>query len=347
MSKFQIDPVSQDLHKALRDKIDHKTKPLGALGLLEELALKIGLIQNTKSPQLNNPHILVFASDHGITAEGVSAFPSEVTFQMVMNFLSEGAAINVFCRQNNISIKVVDAGVHHDFDAHPNLYHAKIAKGTKNYLNEPAMSQAEYDLAVQKGGEIIEKISRQGCNIVGLGEMGIGNTASAGILMNQICQIPIEECIGRGAGLDDQQLEHKIAVCKKAISNYPDMHQDPAQLLMTFGGFEIAMMTGAMLKAAEKKMIILVDGFISSAAYLMACSISSAVENFSIFCHQSDEAGHAKMLQYLEVQPVLKLGMRLGEGTGAAVAYPIIKSAVTFLNEMASFESAGVSGKNE
>jgi len=345
MEKFQIVPVSKELLGSLRDKIDHKTKPLGSLGQLEDLALKIGLIQNTESPQLKNPHIVVFASDHGITAEGVSTYPCEVTYQMVMNFLNKGAAINVFCQQNDIAIKIVDAGVQCDLPPHDDLINAKIAKGTKSFLNESAMSLQECQQGIDKGADIVLSINQQGCNVIGFGEMGIGNTTSASILMSQICRYPISECIGRGTGLDDAQLGKKLSVCEKAISNHQGITDDPVGILSTFGGFEIAMICGAMLQAAEKRMVILVDGFISSAAFLVAYSIDQNVKDYAIFCHQSDESGHAKMLEYLKVKPILDLGMRLGEGTGAAMAYPIIQSAVQFLNEMASFESAGVSDK--
>jgi nicotinate-nucleotide--dimethylbenzimidazole phosphoribosyltransferase len=205
----------------------------------------------------------------------------------------------------------------------------------------------ECQLAVKKGGDIVSGIHRQGCNIIGFGEMGIGNTTSASILMSQICGYPAAECVGRGAGLDALQLEKKIRICEKAILNHSGNGRDPMGLLATFGGFEIAMICGAMHQAAEKKMAILVDGFISSASFLVAHAINENVKEYALFCHQSDESGHAKMLEFLQVQPILKLNMRLGEGTGAALAYPLVQSSVNFLNEMASFNSAGVSEKNE
>jgi len=329
----------------LQRKIDNKTKPLGSLGILEEIALQIGLVQNTLSPSLKNPTIIVFAGDHGIVDEGVSPFPKEVTMQMVMNFLQGGAAINVFCKQNDIKLLVADAGVDFDFEPSMPLIHAKIGKGTKNILKEPAMSGEECQKALSKGGEIIQKRS-VGCNIIGFGEMGIGNTSSASLLMSRICQLPIEKCVGRGTGLDDEGLKNKISILKKALDKHPNA-TTPCEILATFGGFEIVMMAGAMLKAAELGMIIMVDGFIATSALISAHQFNKQILKNCIFCHQSDEQGHKLMLEYLKVNTLINLGMRLGEGTGAALAYPIIKAAISFLNEMASFESAGVSGKDE
>lgn len=332
------------MKEALLTKINNKTKPPGSLGMLERIALQIGCIQDTLSPSLNNPTIVVFAGDHGIVKEGVSPFPQEVTYQMVFNFLQGGAGINVFTRQNNIAIKVVDAGVNFNFDPHPDLIHAKIDHGTKSYLNEPAMTTAQCNAAIEKGGVIVQEIFTAGCNVIGFGEMGIGNTSSAAIIMSLLCNLPLEECIGRGTGLNDAGLEKKKAILKQAIANH-SFDNTPFNVLTTFGGFEIAMMCGAMLKAAELKMIILIDGFIATAALLVAKGINKQVPDYCIFCHQSGEQGHALMLEHLKAAPLLHLGMRLGEGTGAAVAYPIIQAAVNFLNQMASFESAGVSNQ--
>jgi len=326
----------------LQNKINNKTKPLSSLGVLEEIALQIGKVQNTVSPELKNPTIVVFAGDHGITDEGVSPFPKEVTMQMVMNFLNGGAAINVFCKQNNIKLLVADAGVDFDFDPGLPLIHAKIGKGTKNILLQPAMTQNECKEAMRQGGVIVNQQYTEGCNIIGFGEMGIGNTSSAALLMSKFCKLPIEKCVGKGTGLDDDGLKRKTAILQKAIEKHGSI-SDPIEILSTFGGLEIAMMAGAMLKAAELGMIILVDGFITTSALIAACHLNKQILENCIFCHQSDEQGHKLMLKFLGVKPLLNLNMRLGEGTGAAVAYPLIKAAVTFLNEMASFESAGVS----
>ena len=328
----------------IKNKIDSKTKPLGSLGVLEDIAAQICLVQNSLTPTLTNPTLLVFAADHGIAKDGVSAYPAEVTPQMVLNFLNGGAAINVFCKQNNITLKVVDAGVNFDFEKSEKLIDSKIAKGTKSFLTENAMTAAELELCFTKANELIETVYKTNCNIIGFGEMGIGNTSSASMLMSALCNIPIEKCVGRGTGLDDMQLNRKIEILKKAQANH-QKPKDTNEALQFFGGFEITQICGAMLAAYEKNMIIMVDGFIATSAFLCANAINPKIKNNAIFCHQSDEQGHKKMLDFLKVKPILNLGMRLGEGTGCAVAYPIIQSAVNFMNEMASFESAGVSNK--
>ncbi len=328
--------------KALQEKINNKTKPLGALGQLETLALQIGSIQNTLNPKLSNPTILVFAADHGI--EGVSAYPSEVTAQMVLNFLQGGAAINAFCQQHDITLEIIDAGVNYDFQSQPQLIDAKIAKGTKNYLHEMAMTMAELNLCFEKSSEIVETVFQRGCNIIGFGEMGIANTSSASLIMSQLSGIALSLCVGRGTGLNDEQLQHKLELLTQAQNRHPNLTK-PKEILATFGGFEIAQICGAMLAAYQKNMLLMIDGFIASAAFLVAQHIEPKIQQNAIFCHLSDESGHKLLLDYLNAKPLLQLGMRLGEGTGCAVAYPIINSAVTFLNQMASFDSAGVSDK--
>jgi nicotinate-nucleotide--dimethylbenzimidazole phosphoribosyltransferase len=331
------------MKEALQHKIDFKTKPLGSLGKLESIAIKIGLIQESLSPELKNPTHIVFAGDHGLTEEGVSAYPKEVTFQMVMNFLGGGAAINVFCRQNGISLKVVDAGVDGDFPKEANLINAKIAKGTKNILKEPAMTAGLCKKALDKGREIVNVEFKNGCNTISFGEMGIGNTSSASLLMNKFSGLPIEECTGRGTGHNDDGLIKKIAVLKEASLKYNV--SGPEQILATYGGFEIAMMCGAMLQAKNNNMVIIVDGFITTSALLTAYHMDKTILDNCIFSHCSGEKGHKALLDYLGVEALVYLDMRLGEGTGAVVTYPLIKSAVLFLNEMASFESAGISNK--
>lgn len=333
------------LREQIQHKINNKTKPLGALGKLEEVALQIALIQETLTPSLVKPHIVVFAASHGIASEGVSAYPPEVTFQMVLNFLQDGAAINVFTKQNGIELALVDAGVDHDFEPDKNLIDAKINHGTKSFLSESAMTETECQRAVDKGKEIVKNIAKKGCNVIGLGEMGIGNTSSAAVIMSKLLNIPIEDCVGKGTGVNRDQYQNKINILKKAISNHAEVSIIPMQVLQTFGGFEIAMMCGAFLAAAEEKMVLMVDGFIASAAFLCAVKLNPAIKDFAVFCHQSEEKGHQLLLESLNVKPLLNLDMRLGEGSGCAVAYPLIKSAVAFLNEMASFESAGVSAK--
>ncbi|MDZ7878327.1 MAG: nicotinate-nucleotide--dimethylbenzimidazole phosphoribosyltransferase [Saprospiraceae bacterium] len=332
------------MKQALQQKIDFKTKPLGALGRLEKLALQIGVVQNTLTPQLRKPTILVFAADHGIAREGVSAYPQEVTYQMVMNFLQGGAAINVFCRQNGVNLKVIDAGVNFDFEKNRQLIDAKIAHGTHSFLHTPAMTAEQVTLCFEKSKNIVTKVKKSGCNVIGFGEMGIGNTSSAAILMHLLTHIPLTQCVGRGTGLDDKQFVKKVDILQNALDNQP-VTNDPLPILTTFGGFEIAQICGGMLAAFEQNMLILVDGFIASSAFLVAHKINPNIIENAVFCHLSDEFGHKNMLNYLNVEPILNLQMRLGEGTGCAVAYPIIKSAVEFLNTMASFDSAGVSNK--
>ncbi len=332
------------MKEKIQKKIDLKTKPIGSLGKLEDVALKISLVQQTLHPKLNQPTILVFAGDHGIVEEGVSPFPKEVTHQMVFNFLNGGAAINVFCEQNNLNLKVVDAGVDYDFPKDLNLIHAKIDYGTKNILQEPAMTEEQCNLAVEKGREIVKREYEAGCNIIGFGEMGIGNTSAAALIVHKITGYSIEDCTGRGTGLDNEGLNKKIKILKKASEKYSP--QTPIEILSTYGGFEISMMTGAMLEAKKRNMIIMVDGFISTAAFLVAHAINKEILSHAIFCHISKEKGHILTHKYLEVEALVDLNMRLGEGTGVAVTYPIIEAAVNFMNKMASFEDAGVSNKD-
>lgn len=329
--------------KVIQQKIDSKTKPLGALGRLEEVAAQIARIQNSLTPSLNQPHIVVFAASHGIADEGVSAYPSEVTYQMVLNFLNGGAAINVFTRQHGIALKLVDAGVNFDFEPTEQLINRKIRKGTTSFLSNAAMTRLECEKAMQSGKEIVREIASKGCNCIGFGEMGIGNTSSAAVLMSKLLGISIEECVGKGTGLDDDGQARKMELLSKAIANHPEVGKEVMSVLTTFGGFEIAMMCGAFLAAAEHKMVVLVDGFIASVAYLCASLLNEKVQDYAIFCHESEERGHSLLLAHLNAKPLLSLGMRLGEGTGCAVAFPVIQSAVAFFNEMATFESAGVS----
>lgn len=345
--QFNITSRSQSLKATLLEKINQKTKPLGALGLLEDLALRIGLIQECLSPQLKQPTMLVFAGDHGITNSSVSAYPQAVTAQMVQNFINGGAAINVFTRQHTMTLYVVDSGINAEFANAPHFIRAKIAHGTRNFLHEPAMTRAQCVEAITKGAAIAESIVDQGCNVLGFGEMGIGNTASASCLMALLCDLPIDVCVGRGTGLNDAGLSNKINTLQQALNAHAINRNDPLAILATYGGFEIAMMAGAMLKAAEKKCVLLIDGFICTAALLVAHRLHPHVLDYCVFSHSSDESGHKKMLEFLNAKPLLQLGLRLGEGSGAVLAYPLLVSAVNFLNEMASFSEAHVSQANE
>lgn len=336
----------ENFAETLQRKINVKTKPLGALGELEKIAFKIGKIQHSLTPQLTNPHILVFAGDHGIAQQGVSAYPKEVTPQMVLNFLNGGAAINVFCKQNDIQIAIIDAGVHAIFDRHPQLIDAKIRKSTRNFLKEPAMTEIELEDCLERSSSLINDIAKKNCNILGFGEMGIGNTSSAALLVTYLTGLSLEKCVGRGTGLDDEQLKNKRRVLQDVL-NFHGPLKDPKKVLQTVGGYEIAQMTGAMLAAYQNNMTLMIDGFIASAAFLVAYKLQPEILKNAIFCHCSDENGHRFLLEYFNERPLLNLQLRLGEGTGCALAYPLIQAAVNFLNEMASFESAGVSNKTD
>jgi nicotinate-nucleotide--dimethylbenzimidazole phosphoribosyltransferase len=329
------------LAAALRRRIDRKTKPLGSLGRLEALMLRLGLILGSEMPCLVEPQLIVFAADHGLAARGVSAYPSEVSWQMVENFLAGGAAVSVLARQHGLALTVVDAGVAHDFAPRPGLVIAKIARGTRDCSIGPAMSAAQCEQAIAAGREILRQ--RPG-NVLLLGEMGIGNTSSAALLLSRLQELPIGQCTGRGTGLDDAQLARKIEI----LSGVLRLHAgavEPLDALAAFGGFEIAMMVGAVLQAALERRVVVVDGFISSAAVLVAASLRPAVLQRCVFAHCSDESAHRAMLATLGAEPLLDLGLRLGEGSGAALAWPLLHSACCILAEMASFEAAGVSGQ--
>lgn len=344
MLTFQIPPLHVPaLQAALTQQIDQKTKPLGALGRLESLALQIGLIQQSTQPQLQQPTMLVFAGDHGIVAEGVSPYPQAVTAQMVHNFLQGGAAINVFARQHGFHLQIIDSGVNAVLPAHPALMDAKIGLGTANFRHTPAMTEAQCQHAVQRGAQIARQAITQGANVLAVGEMGIGNTSSASCLMSVLCGLPMHQCVGRGTGLSDQGLQHKLSVLTSALQQHHLQADDALAVLQVFGGFEIAMMVGALLAAAEARVVLLIDGFIATAALLVASRLAPEVLAYCVFAHCSDEHGHATLLKHLHAQPLLQLSLRLGEGTGAVLAYPLLQSAVAFLNQMASFDSAGVS----
>ena len=254
-------PITGHLDESIRQKLDSKTKPIGSLGVLEDLAFQMARIQATLAPQIHRPSMVVFASDHGVAKQHkVSAFPQEVTAQMVVNFIEGGAAINVFSRQHNIDLQIVDAGVASTLPAHPSLINAKIGLGTADYTKGAAMTIDQCDRALKKGGSIVEKIHQKGTNTIGFGEMGIGNTGTASLMMQQVTQFPLHQCVGKGTGLDEQQVKDKINILQSVLDNNGDFN-DPIQILVHYGGFEIAMMVGAMIKAAALKMVLLIDGF--------------------------------------------------------------------------------------
>ncbi len=341
---YSIEPLSNVLSNAIAEKINSKTKPLGSLGMLEKVAAQIASIQQTLTPSIQQPNLVVFAGDHGIAATGlVNPYPQAVTAQMVLNYVNGGAAVNVFCKQHSIALTVVDAGVNFTFDEALPIVHTKIDKGTKNYLLEKAMDELSLMAGMQKGAEIVEGIAKSGCNCIGFGEMGIGNSSSAALIMHAVTKLPITRCVGRGTGANDELMQKKLQTLEAVFTKHEaDLHS-AFDILQCFGGFEIAMMAGAYLKAAEQKMIIVVDGFIATSALLIAHQLHAHVLDYCVFAHTSGEQGHMHMLHYLNVQPLLNMGMRLGEGSAVALAFPLLQSAVLMMNEMASFASAGVS----
>lgn len=326
--------LAAELDKAINDK----TKPIGSLGRLEALARQVGLVQDTAAPTIDRPAILVFAADHGIVAEGVSAYPQEVTWQMVENFLAGGAAINVFARQNDCAIQVVDAGVNHDFGERAGLLDRKVGRGTRNFAQQAAMTAEECSLAMARGMELVRELPG---NVVGFGEMGIGNTTSAAALMHKLAGAPVADCVGAGTGLSPEGIARKKSVIEAALRRHAGVDA-PLAVLATFGGFEVAMMAGAMLQAAHMRKLLLIDGFIVTSALLVAARLQPAILDYCVFAHCSDEQGHRLMLDHLDARPLLQLGLRLGEGTGSVLALPLLRAAVNFLGEMATFSSAQV-----
>lgn len=338
---WQIAPLNRDLIPEIQQRIDEKTKPPGSLGQLEQLALHIALVQQRKRLSIERPLMLVFAADHGIAEEGVSIASSSVTQQMLRNFLAGGAAINCFCRTNHIPLKVIDAGIAHEIKPPPSaLISQRIAAGTRNFAYEPAMTAAQAERALQWGKELAEGEIAAGSNLLAFGEMGIGNSSSAAAILAALSNAPVTTCVGLGTGINNEQLEKKIALVTQALARIQD--KSPLNILCEVGGFEIAQICGAMLATAQAGRLIVVDGFIVTAAALLAVRINPHARDYMIFAHQSNEAGHQLMLQLLYAKPLLNLGLRLGEGTGAALALPIIQAAVSFYNQMATFESASV-----
>ncbi|HNL42372.1 MAG TPA: nicotinate-nucleotide--dimethylbenzimidazole phosphoribosyltransferase [Ottowia sp.] len=330
-----------DLAAALRHKISRKTVPEGALGRMAALAERLGLILGTAEPHLSAPQLLVCAADHGIAARGVSAYPSDVTWQMVGNFLAGGALVSVLARQHGIAQTVVDCGVRHDFAPAPGLVIRKIAPGTQDSSQGPAMSAAQCAQALANGIELVKTLPG---NALLLGEMGIGNTSAASLLVARLGDIDVAEVTGAGTGLDAAGIARKTAVLRQALAANAGA-TEPLDALAALGGFEIAILTGAVLQAASERRVIVVDGFIASSAVLVASRIAPAVLQRCVFAHRSDERGHARLLDLLGADPLLALGLRVGEGSGAVLAWPLLESSGRILNEMASFESAGVSDK--
>ncbi len=338
---FNVKPVASEFRVAIQKVIDQKTKPPGALGRLEELAFHLALITGPSKIELKKPVMLVFAADHGIAEEGVSIAPSEVTGQMVMNFLNGGAAINCFCQASDMEIEVIDAGILKPI-SDSRLISQSLGPGTANFVHSSAMNIEQVEKGISLGAGVVYRRHESGSNVFGFGEMGIGNTSSASALMSAVTGIAAEECVGRGTGIDDVTYQKKLELIEHGLAKHRTDMVDVKQMLAAVGGFEIVQMVGAMLAAAECGSIIMVDGFIATTAALIASKIAPDALGYMIFCHQSEESGHHKLLAFLDVKPLLSLNMRLGEGTGAALALPLLKAAQAFYNDMASFSSAGI-----
>ncbi|WP_083766874.1 nicotinate-nucleotide--dimethylbenzimidazole phosphoribosyltransferase [Cellvibrio japonicus] len=346
LPEWAISEPDNRLKPAIQARIDQKTKPLGALGQLENLALQIALVQGAPERlALDRPLMLVFAADHGIAAEGVSIASSKVTAQMVMNFLAGGAAINCFCRANHLPLKVIDAGIADELRPAPfALINQRLGQGTANFAQGPAMSRTQAIAGLRMGDTLAAGEIAAGSRLLAFGEMGIGNSSSAAAILAALSgardAADIARCVGRGTGITAEQLDKKIALVQQAIARIHDT--SPLNVLMEVGGFEIAQICGAMLATAAAGQLILVDGFIVSAAALLAVRINPRARHYMIFAHHSEEPGHRLILQLLDAKPLLDLGLRLGEGTGAALAWPLVQAAASFYNQMATFESAGV-----
>ena len=344
MKAFNIQPVNRSLQAAIQQKIDNLNKPKGSLGRLEELAMQVCLIQQTLEPSLAHPCHLLLGGDHGIEREGVSVSPREVTWQQMINFTRGGGGVNMFCRQHGFKLRIVDVGVDFDFqmdNGRLKIEDYKIARGTKNFLYEPAMSAEEFDRAIQIGSDLVDDCIAEGCRVLSIGEMGIANTSPSSIWMHLFCKIPLEECIGAGAGLDTPGIRHKYEVLSNAVERYNRLNL-PISPIVFFGGFEMVTAIGAMLRAAERHLVVLVDGFIMTACALAATRLYPAAQDYMIFTHCGDESGHRKMLDAMRARPLLHLGLRLGEGTGALCAFPIVDSAVRMMNEMNNFDNAKI-----
>lgn len=340
-----IPPIDEAVRAQAYRRLDRLTKPRGALGRLEPLAAQVCAIQATLGIRIVHPVGIVFAADHGVADSGVSAYPREVTVQMVANFLNGGAAISVLAKLQGIDLWIVDAGVDGDCGAHPRLIDAKIRPGTRNFVDQSAMTADECAAALERGRETVQRVAAAGSNTLILGEMGIGNTAAAAMLMHGLTGKELIDCIGRGTGLDDAGLERKRQVLERALQHRP-APLDPLELLAEFGGYEIAMLAGALLAAAARRMLILVDGFTVTVAAALAARLDARVLDYCIFTHCSAEHAHRALLDHLNVQPLLDLGMRLGEGSGAALALSVVRAAVALFSDMATFEGAGVSDKD-
>lgn len=341
MITFNIQKPDQSIRESLVRRIDSLAKPKGSLGRLESLALQIGLIQQTLKPMLRHPTNVIYAADHGIADEGVSQSPKEVTRQVVYNFLNGGSGVCFLARQHGFEMKIVDGGVDYDFPENPRIISRKIRKGSRNFLHEAAMTIEEAERAIEVGADIVSDCFKEGCNVISFGEMGIGNTSASSMWMSCLTGTPLDECVGAGSGLNAAGVRHKLEVLKAAKNNYHGKG-DTFDIMRYFGGIEMVMAVGGMLRAAESGMIILVDGFIMTNCVLVASKLYPEVLDYCIFGHCGDESGHKRLLEHLHAEPLLHLGLRLGEGSGSVCAYPIVVSAVNMLNEMHTFEEEAI-----
>jgi nicotinate-nucleotide--dimethylbenzimidazole phosphoribosyltransferase len=343
---FEIGPINKEKGEEARNYIDTLTKPPGSLGRLEELAIQLAEIQAAKLPAVTPPGVIVFAADHGVTAEGVSAFPKEVTAQMVANFLHGGAAINVFSRQIGALFKIVDVGVATNIE-HDDLIVRKVGSGTANFYKERAMSKEDAEKAINIGFEQAEGLITKGIKCLIVGEMGIGNTTSSSAILAAVTGGNLSALIGCGTGIPPEKLSHKQQIIAHALENLKPDPKDPIDILSKVGGFEIAAMAGSMIAAAQHRIPILVDGFICTMSAILADMLANGCRDYMIIGHESVEPGHLAAIEWLGKRPLLKLDMRLGEGSGAAIAFPILQSAALMINEMATFATAGISGNEK
>lgn len=344
MRRYNIKRPDQALGNAIQSRIDSLNKPLHSLGRLESVAMQVCLIEQRLRPTLHRPRHILLGGDHGIEREGVSVSPRDVTWQQMINFSRGGGAVNMFCRQHGFGLRVVDVGIDHDLSGCTGIENRKIAYGTKNFLHEPAMSEAEFDRAILTGEELADDCLNDGSDIICIGEMGIANTSASSVWMSVIGNLPLSACVGSGAGLCDKGTARKQKILEDAVCKYNGWkeHKTVADCMRYFGGFEMVAAVGMMLRAAECRLIIMIDGFIMTACALAAIKICPEAKDYMIFGHRSDEKGHSRLLDLIGAEPILNLGMRLGEGTGALCAFPIVDSAVRMMNEMNDFEHANI-----
>lgn len=344
MRVFDVSEPDESLRSLAQRKIDNLNKPLGSLGRLEQLALLVCMAQQTLSPKLNHPCHILYGGDHGIEREGVSATPREVTWQQMLNFSRGGGGVNMFCHQHGFKLFIVDVGVDHDFGNVRGILNRKIAYGTNDFLFVAAMTEQQCDQAINVGVEMADRCVALGSDIICIGEMGVANTSPSSVWMSLMCHIPLRECVGAGSGLTPAAVERKCDVLQRAVDNFrkQDASDDIYNIIRWFGGYEMVAAVGTMLRAAEKRKIVLVDGFIMTACALAAIRFCPTAKSYMVFGHCGDESGHGLLLQSLGARPLLSLGLRLGEGTGALCAYPIVESAVRMINEMNNFENANI-----